>query len=126
MTINTELLVGTLHDVDANRREWRQSQWQSCFAARAAVLDGGEWAFPGLDLWWLKARDDDPADHVRQVNPRPRTKKVPCVHVRDRAARVLGLDEEQALRLFSATNSLPRLYTIVSELCEQAEQEAAA
>jgi len=118
--INTELLVGTLHDLDRNRAEWRQSQWRSCFAARAAILDGGEWAFPELDLWWLTARDDDPDDDVRMVSPKPRAKKVRCVHVRDRAARVLGLASDQADRLFFSTNALSRLYTIVSDLCEEA------
>jgi uncharacterized iron-regulated membrane protein len=116
--MNSDLLIQTLTFIDRHRDQWRQSQWRRCFASHAAVLDGGEWAHPGADLWWLKARDDDPVEHVQLYGVDGEPVKV--VHVRDRAARILGLSERKANRLFFATNDLGRLHVIVSELCEEA------
>jgi hypothetical protein len=130
MAINTELLVGTLQHIDANRGDWYQACWRTCIAGHAVILAGGQWATDDVHPlhYVLTPEDDDRTNDVAAYGPADGWDGEPlyAVTVQTRAKRVLGLTDEQALRLFSATNPLPRLYTIVSELCEQAEQEAAA
>lgn len=100
---NAELLVKTLHHIDANRSDWSQGSWRRCFAAHAVLLAGGRFAALVLEPaeWGVKRR-------VRGV-------PVPV-----RAQRLLGLTDEQAERLFLPTHDLPRLHIIVSDLCEVA------
>lgn len=118
--MNTDLLVKTLHHIDANRTDWQQGSWRTCFAGHAAVLAGGEWAFP--DSWALKAVDDDKPGDVFVYGPEDGCDVGPVrgVVARDRATRVLGLSASQAHRLFHCGNDLHRLHVIVSELCSEA------
>ena len=125
MAINTELLVGTLQHIDHNRTEWHQSSWRACFAGHAVILAGGRWAIPDPDHALARVLKPVRGDRKGDVlvygtaegwdGPLLRGVPVPV-----RARRVLGLDDMQAKRLFCATNDLPRLYTIVSDLCEEA------
>jgi hypothetical protein len=130
MAINTELLVGTLQHIDANRGDWYQGCWRSCIAGHAVILAGGRWATDEVHPlhYVLAPEDDDRTKDVAAYGPADGWDGEPlqAVTVQTRAKRVLGLSDEQAVRLFSASNDLPRLFAIVSDLCEQAEQEAAA
>lgn len=122
---NADLLVKTLTHIDRNRTEWYQGDWRACFAGHAAVLAGGRWAIPDADHALARVLKPVRSDRKGDVlvygaaegwdGPLLRGVPVPV-----RARRVLGLDADQAFRLFSATNTLPRLYTIVSELCQEA------
>ncbi|MFG3439864.1 hypothetical protein ACGF0J_21675 [Nonomuraea sp. NPDC047897] len=125
MKINTELLRATLVHIDRHRDDWRQASWRHCFAAHAAIIDGGRWAIPdpGHDLsWLLKPVRHDRRHDVAVYGPADGWdgKPLRAVHVRTRATRLLGLEPEQASHLFWAANDLPRLHLIVSELCEVA------
>ncbi|MEV0616087.1 hypothetical protein AB0I81_22430 [Nonomuraea sp. NPDC050404] len=130
MAINTELLTGTLQHIDANRGDWYQGCWRSCIAGHAVALAGGKWATDAVHPlhFVLVPEDDDLTKDVRTYGPADGWDGEPlqAVPVQARAKRVLGLDDDQAFRLFASTNDLPRLYTIVSDLCEQADREAAA
>ncbi|MEU4577463.1 hypothetical protein [Nonomuraea sp. NPDC023979] len=118
--MNTELLRDTLAHIDANRAEWRQSNWRMCFAAHAALLAGGRWATePGGPVdFLLKPDSGDAAASVVVADVDGR--QVRGVPVAARAARVLGLSEAQAERLFLPGNDLPLIHLIVSELIEEA------
>lgn len=121
MTINTELLTSTLTHIDRNRDDWYQGNWRSCFAGHAVILAGGKWATHSVHplYFMLTPEDDDRTKDVQTYGAADGWDGEPlqAVTVRARAKRVLGLTDEQAIRLFSAANTLPRLYTIVSELC---------
>lgn len=125
--MNAELLIQTLEHIDANRREWGQLNWRTCFAAHACLLAGGRWAIPEatrpeLAMLLKPVRGDRPSDVITvEVDGR----EVRGVSVADRARRILGLDRDQARWLFRATNDLHTLFFLVSELVEQAKEEAA-
>lgn len=125
MAINTTLLRGTLQHIDVHRDEWFQGCWRTCFAGHATRLAGGEFAVDDPDHplhYVLLPEDDDLTKDVQTYGPADGWDGEPlqAVTVQARAKRVLGLTDEQALRLFTATNDLPRLFVIVSDLCEEA------
>ncbi|MEV1245177.1 hypothetical protein [Nonomuraea sp. NPDC049750] len=123
--INADLLLETLTFIDRNRTDWHQGFWRCCFAGHAAILAGGRWAIPDPDHTLARLLKPVPDDRRQDVlvYGAPDGWDGPPLHgvsVRTRAVRLIGLDELQARRLFDATNTLPRLYTIVSDLCEEA------
>lgn len=115
---NVALLRQTLDYIEDHPLDWDQARWHCgtvcCFAGRAALLNGAEWAqIHGMSATRsvaVVARDDDPAGHVRESDG--------CrfVHVEVRAARVLGLTLEQAQDLFDPANSLDDLRELVKIL----------
>lgn len=122
--INTGLLTSTLTHIDRNRREWYQSDWRTCYAGHAVILAGGHWAVADPDHalhYVLTPEDDDLTNDVRVFDAADGWDGEPlhAVTVQARARRVLGLTVEQGVRLFTASNDLPRLYAIVSELCAE-------
>lgn len=123
--INTELLTETLTHIDRHRDDWAQGSWRMCFAGHAAIIGGGRWAIPdphhALARLLKPLRSDSRQDAlVYGAADGWDGPPLRAVHVQTRAIRLLGLDPAQASRLFNATNTLPRLYTIVSDLCEEA------
>ncbi|MDX3109570.1 hypothetical protein [Nonomuraea angiospora] len=125
MTINTTLLLGTLQHIDIHRDDWTQGCWRTCFAGHAVILAGGKWAVDDPDHplhYVLVPEDDDLAKDVGTYTAADGWDGEPlqAVTAQARAKRVLGLDDDQAFRLFDSRNDLPRLYTIVSQLCEEA------
>ena len=123
--INADLLTETLTYIDRHRDDWVQGCWRRCFAGHAAIIGGGRWAIPDPNHALARLLMPAPGDGRQDAlvygaadgwdGPPLR-----AVHVRTRACRLLGLGPEQASCLFNATNTLPRLYTIVSSLCEEA------
>ncbi|MGP4093025.1 hypothetical protein [Nonomuraea sp. KM90] len=122
---NAELLMTTLTHIDRNRTDWHQGSWRDCFAGHAVILAGGRWAVQdphhALARVLKPVRGDRKGDVLvygaAEGWDGPLLRGVP---VPIRARRVLGLDEPQARRLFHVGNDLPRLYTIVSDLCSEA------
>jgi hypothetical protein len=124
--VNAELLIQTLEHIDANRREWGQLNWRTCFAAHACLLAGGRWAIPEatrpeLAMLLKPAR----GDRRNVVTVEVDGCEVRGTPVSVRARRVLGLTDGQASRLFRASNDLHTLFFLVSELVEQAKEAAA-
>lgn len=123
--INTELLRRALAYVEAYRDEWFQGCWRACIAGHAAILAGGRWAIEDPDHalhFVLVPEDDDLTKDVGIYDAADGWDGEPlrAVTVSVRARRVLGLTNEQALRLFDSRNDLHRLHVIVSDLCEEA------
>jgi hypothetical protein len=124
--INAELLLTTLEHIDANRSQWDQGDWRTCFAAHACLLAGGRWAIPEatrpeLAMLLKPAR----GDRRNVVTVEVDGCEVRGTPVSVRARRVLGLTDGQASRLFRASNDLHTLFFLVSELVEQAKEAAA-
>jgi hypothetical protein len=111
---NVELLRATLEYVESHPDEWHQRHWRCdtamCFAGHAAVLAGGVWvdSYPYEDEYMV-AEDADDDSFLQGPDGN--------IHVEYRAQRVLGLDAEQADRLFSSFNDLDQIRAIVAELC---------
>lgn len=115
--INTALLLRTLAHIEANPHQWYQATWRCetalCFAGWAVTLAGGRWLTKPGDRFdqFLAPEPDDPKEDIGTRG----------VHIRRRAKRLLGLDEEQADRLFASCNTLEDLREIVAELCGEAK-----
>ncbi|MEV0616088.1 hypothetical protein AB0I81_22435 [Nonomuraea sp. NPDC050404] len=119
MTINVALLKQTLAHIEAHPDEWNQADYRCgsgmCVAGWAAQFAGGKWYADDPDAGFgdaLIAEPDEPNSF--------RMDDVRLVYADHRAQRVLGLDGEQADRLFEGSNSLPDLRRIVAELVEEA------
>lgn len=111
---NTDLLRRTLAHIEDNRREWNQGTWGHrnecgttyCFAGWAVVLSGGQINFePEFDIdgSYLASYVVMPGDPVPD-------------NVENAATRLLGLEYEDAARLFYAPSDLHTLRLIVAEL----------
>lgn len=118
---NVDLLRQTLAHIEAHPEGWYQKEFRCrsgmCFAGWSAELSGGLWAFGPGDYYadLLRAESDDPPEDVQVVYGQH------VVSAHQRAARLLGLEFRQSLRLFVADNKLPDLRRIVGELCSEVE-----
>jgi hypothetical protein len=115
--IDPVALKGTLEFIEAHPEQWNQEMWgvancancttSYCFAGWACVLAGDD------DFRWEKAwGENEGRETVREL--------ADGESVKTAAARILGLDWEQASRLFDEHNTLPELRRIVKELIEDA------
>jgi len=126
MTPNVELLRLTLKQIEAEPHAWDQTNWRTqnpgcgtvmCFAGWAVTLAGGNWYSSAADAHrsWLFAEEGDDRGDLMAF-----TRGV-VIGARWRARRVLGLDGDQADRLFAHDNTLADLNRIVDELCAGVE-----
>jgi hypothetical protein len=131
-TPNVELLKRTLAKIETlpvreNEQSWDQTAYRCetgmCFAGWTCELTGGQWAGPVFNSLssFLVATPDDNPDELTTVSGGPAV-----IRARHRAQRVLGLDADQSIYLFSEYNTLDHLRRIVAELCEQADSEVSA
>jgi hypothetical protein len=111
MTINTELLLRTLEQIERHPELWNQRDWccgtSHCFGGWAVTLAGGVW----IDGLYLKPEDyqyipDWPAPDGA----------LPDI----RAMEVLGISLDQAIDLFDQDNTLEDLRLQVKRLVELA------
>lgn len=129
MSVNTDLLRKTLAHIEAHPEAWEQSVWAVrgldgcgtalCFAGHAVTLSG-------LELSWVDEYedgygndDDEYWTPARQVANNVRVDPDSRLHgysIRYAAADLLGLNDEQAYRLFEGNNTLAELRRIVGEL----------
>lgn len=114
MPINIELLDQTMAHIEAHPREWHQRHWRCgtgmCFAGHAATLAGGQWV-TGPDDFMSEYLAGDSVGDVEWAPVR--------------AARLLGLDEDQSDYLFAGSNTIEDLRRIVAELKAEAATQAA-
>lgn len=114
MKPNVRLLRATLAHIEANpdqlNSEWYRYTTGKCFGGHAIELAGGRWVV------------DDPEEPLGEfLHPEPDDDPAAVLHmVPDdyRAARVLGLTDEQAAVLFAPDNTLADLRRIVADLVE--------
>jgi hypothetical protein len=129
MTINRKRLIALAEWAaaqDARRRlglpnEWVQANWLTklscgtacCLAGKVALEDGGK---PYLrDEHWEETYEYDIASRVTfPGEPKP-------VWVSEYAQEVLGLTEEQRLKLFASTNDLDDVLRVIGELLNPIE-----
>lgn len=131
--LNVALLKKTLETIELDQIHWDQNQWRAsddecgttmCFAGWAALLAGGTWYLPqpveGTDrrLNDLLIAEDGEGDLLIAYPTQVR-----CVSARDRAQRVLGLDEVEAGDLFSAEMGLEELEDYVDFLITKHEAQ---
>jgi hypothetical protein len=111
MTINTELLLRTLEQIERHPELWNQRDWRCgtshCFGGWAVTLAGGEW----IDDLHLKPEDE------QYIPDWPAPDGVPA---EIRAIRLLGLSVDQAIDLFDQDNTLEDLRLQVKRLVELA------
>ena len=98
---NRARLWTTYDHIVGHPEEWDQTTWRSDFAGIAASLHGGRWSSMFSD--YLLAWPSEPEFGG-------------LVHVQDRARRILGLNELQAMVLFHARNTLTDLHRIVTKI----------
>ena len=108
MEKNVNLLRTTLALIKINPEHHSQENWRCetgmCFAGWAGIIGGAEWANP-----------DDP-DDATVVFINDDGKQV-FEHVSDYAKHALGLDWDDADRLFESSNSIDDLERMVDNLC---------
>lgn len=118
MQYNVPLLRKTLEHIETNPQEWEQKVWHcgtsGCFAWHAAMLDGAEPVTSYPDSSYVLATEDDPPSDLSSYEG--------VVHVAVRAARVLGLGDQDRSRLFHYTHTLDDLRRIVAELIAREER----
>lgn len=116
--INKDLLRKTLSYIEEHPSEWDQQRWVcdtvACFAGRACLLSDYEpCEFSGQLI--VAHKGDDPDDletgWVRRGGQ--------MYSVESAARNLLGLDEQQADKLFAMDNDLDDLREIVSDLCSE-------
>jgi hypothetical protein len=101
------LLEAGIGYIEAHPDEWNQGAWSSCLAAIVAVkLSEGIWSseqaaatYDGPDHEYLVADVDDPEHHIEKWG----------IHVRFRAARLLGIPSptgDETWELFDGDLSL--------------------
>lgn len=116
MTINVELLDRVMAHIEAHPETWDQKTFRCesgmCVAGWAAQLGGGLWLTGPEDNFChhLVAEEGDPDGDIREWRG---TRSVP---VWSRAARLLGLDDHEADRLFGPGNTIDDLREIVAGL----------
>jgi hypothetical protein len=117
-TPNVPLLLKVMDHIEHHREEWGQHHWRTCFAAHAALIDGGEWASrAGISML---ARDDDPAD---KTWPRHYlTGDRMTIDVSDRAQHALRLTDDQACCLFASDSTLDDQRAMVAALVGEASE----
>jgi hypothetical protein len=109
MTINTELLLRTLEQIERHPELWNQRDWccgtSHCFEGWAVTLAGGEW----IDDQHLKPEEE------QYIPDWP----APDGILADmRAMEVLGVSLDQAIDLFDQDNTLEDLRLQVKQLVE--------
>jgi hypothetical protein len=123
MTINAPLLRQTLAHIEAHPETWEQAVYRCstgmCFAGWACALAGGKWVSDATDPA-AEYLVPEPADHEGDISTFLRVDGTRGVRAERRAARLLGLTDEQADDLFSAGNNILDLREYVSELCGEA------
>jgi hypothetical protein len=116
MPINIPLLRKTLEHITTDPGLWDQACWASrsacgttcCLAGHAVILAGGQ-----LDFESHSAMRVD-ADHTETGHGYGRDgRHGPIEHL---AQAELGLDTDQAARLFHGENTLPELWALAGEL----------
>ena len=138
MAKNWQLLREVREYIDAHPEDWFQQDWRCssglCFAGTAVALDGGIWftLSPSAgDSEMLVAReDDDPVasqtawltlrdpgfDEDRWIKGLDdQTLPMLLVSARDRAMRILGLDDDEASILFDGGNDKHLLDEVLVE-----------
>lgn len=116
--INAPLLRQVLAHIEAHPESWHQDHWRCstgmCFAGWTAELSGGKWAdgpSSFLSAYLIPEVGDDP-DRV-QVDG---GLGFDVIAADDRARRLLGLDVDDAARLFEGGNRLGDIRRIVADL----------
>lgn len=105
---NAALLRQTLAYIEEHPDDWDQGSWRYCFAAWAAVLEGGEWLSD--ESVCMVVRDDDPDSDILIVDGKR------LVLGEDRARRVLRLTWPQTFDLFAGDSDLDDLRALVAEM----------
>jgi hypothetical protein len=120
-TPNVPALRAVIAHIEQHPGQWNQGTFRRCFAARAALLAGGEWINPEPDgtNWDLRMVPLPGEDHSVWNG-------IPSVFVGSRAQRVCGLGAEQAYDLFDQANILDDLRRVVDRICATAEAARAA
>lgn len=107
-TSNVPLLRATWEQIMAHPERWMQSSWKCgtayCVGGWIAKLDNGRW-LPGEEAT-LRPRRDDPHEDRYRVYVEAHDRDEWGVDVEDRAQRVAGLTNAEALRLFNGANTL--------------------
>lgn len=116
-TVNFELMWKVFHHIEDHPELWEQENWRTtvtcgtayCFAGWTVTLTGATW-LSGISL--LADGSDPDAERVTL-----KTGAV-VVNVSNRAARLLGLDADEATGLFAAglADDLEALYTMVEQI----------
>lgn len=121
MTTNVDLLQDTLKYIETHPAEWNQETWHCgtrfCFAGHVAATMRGR-VITGFDGDYVELTDVDHKEFALG------SKAQAFMHIGDYARRALGLDADEANRLFSGYNTLADLRRIVGELIEEAKREA--
>lgn len=105
---NAPALRTVLEHITAHQDEWRQDEWTACFAGQTLRVLAG-----------ATTTGDCPCCGVLFVDGTPYYGS----NIGMQAAELLGLEPDQAYRLFHAGNSLERLTELVEEFT--AEESAA-
>ena len=102
---NRKRLWTTYDHIVGHPEEWDQSKWHCgtamCFAGRAASMFGGMWS--SMFSNYLLAWPSEPEFGG-------------LVHVQERARRILGLTELEAMVLFHAENTLSDIHRILTKI----------
>lgn len=139
MSVNVELLDRVMEQIEKEPDRWNQSYWLMdyprqratdddgsiiincetafCFAGWAATLEGGKWMTGGELL--AEQADIDWGTSVYTEHYHGRN----LVSAFDRAARLLGLTDDQADELFYSNNTIADLRQIVARFKAEAADE---
>lgn len=109
---NAQALRDTLEHIKTHPEEWDQSNYRRCFAGITARLAGGVWSGDDFNTF-LRAAPDDPPEHLLHTGQPWQQNEV---LVRERAARLLGLTDWEAMGLFWGYNDLDDLQRQVDNL----------
>lgn len=133
-------------DPEYRSSRWNQAEWRCgsgmCFAGHTVDISGRVWltqnANLGSEAAWVFALPTDPVDKLVNLVPWDCNHPIdhwffsdcpkmtreqaaafpPMIHVKDAARTDLGLNERDAVSLFSGSNRLDELLSLSSELIE--------